>query len=73
MSETAAAIREKPRPVGPSQGAGLMLGSSKFSQGDHASRNPEVAIGSYSLFDPQHGPNTNVVLRFAKFAASTIN
>src|SRR6516225_5886966 len=25
--------------------------------------NPEVAIGSYPFFDPQHGPNTNVVLR----------
>jgi len=22
-----------------------------------------VAIGSYPFFDPQHGPNTNVVLR----------
>src|SRR5262245_60022492 len=39
------------------------VGSSNFSQGDHASRNPEVAIGSYPLFDPQHGPNTDVVLR----------
>jgi hypothetical protein len=24
---------------------------------------PGVAIGSYPFFDPQHGPNTNVVLR----------
>jgi hypothetical protein len=23
----------------------------------------DVAIGSYSFFDPEHGPNTNVVLR----------
>jgi len=37
------------------------VGSSNLSQGDHASRNPEVAIGSYPLFDPQHGPNTNVL------------
>ena len=39
------------------------VGSSNFSQGDHAGRNPEVAIGSYPFFDPQHGPNTHVVLR----------
>jgi hypothetical protein len=30
--------------------------------GEIAEANPEVAIGSYPLFDPQHGPNTNVVL-----------
>ena len=28
-----------------------------------AKANPAVAIGSYPFFDPQHGPNTNVVLR----------
>src|SRR5215467_7573762 len=31
--------------------------------GEIATANPEVAIGSYPFFDPQHGPNTNVVLR----------
>jgi molybdopterin-biosynthesis enzyme MoeA-like protein len=31
--------------------------------GDIAKANPDVAIGSYPFFDPQHGPNTNVVLR----------
>src|SRR5438445_10142080 len=31
--------------------------------GDIAQANPQVAIGSYPFFDPQHGPNTNVVLR----------
>ena len=31
--------------------------------GDIAKANPQVAIGSYPFFDPQHGPNTNVVLR----------
>src|SRR5215510_13397977 len=31
--------------------------------GEIAKANPEVAIGSYPFFDPQHGPNTNVVLR----------
>ena len=31
-----------------------------------SARSPDhsaVAIGSYPFFDPQHGPNTNVVLR----------
>jgi molybdenum cofactor synthesis domain-containing protein len=28
-----------------------------------ATTHPQVAIGSYPFFDPQHGPNTNVVLR----------
>jgi molybdenum cofactor synthesis domain-containing protein len=31
--------------------------------GEIAKANPDVAIGSYPFFDPQHGPNTNVVLR----------
>jgi molybdopterin-biosynthesis enzyme MoeA-like protein len=31
--------------------------------GEIAKANPEVAIGSYPFFDPQRGPNTNVVLR----------
>ena len=30
--------------------------------GEIAKANPAVAIGSYPFFDPQHGPNTNVVL-----------
>src|SRR5437588_9742220 len=31
--------------------------------GEIAEANPQVSIGSYPFFDPQHGPNTNVVLR----------
>ena len=31
--------------------------------GEIARANPQIAIGSYPFFDPQHGPNTNVVLR----------
>jgi molybdopterin-biosynthesis enzyme MoeA-like protein len=31
--------------------------------GEIARANPEVAIGSYPFFDPQRGPNTNVILR----------
>jgi hypothetical protein len=31
--------------------------------GEIATANPAVAIGSYPFFDPQHGANTNVVLR----------
>jgi len=42
--------------------------------GDIAKANPDVAIGSYPFFDPQRGPNTNVVLRArdpAKLAVAT--
>jgi molybdenum cofactor synthesis domain-containing protein len=31
--------------------------------GEIAKANPQVTIGSYPFFDPQRGPNTNVVLR----------
>ncbi len=31
--------------------------------GEIAKANPEVVIGTYPFFDPQRGPNTNVVLR----------
>jgi hypothetical protein len=31
--------------------------------GEIAKAKPAVAVGSYPFFDPQHGPNTNVVLR----------
>ena len=31
--------------------------------GEIAKANPDVAIGSYPFFDPQRGPNSNVVLR----------
>src|SRR5262245_59804570 len=31
--------------------------------GEIAKANPGVAIGRYPFFDPEHGPNTNVVLR----------
>jgi molybdopterin-biosynthesis enzyme MoeA-like protein len=31
--------------------------------GEIAKAYPQVMIGSYPFFDPQHGPNTNVVLR----------
>ena len=31
--------------------------------GEIAKAKLAVAVGSYPLFDPQHGPNTNVVLR----------
>jgi molybdenum cofactor synthesis domain-containing protein len=31
--------------------------------GEIAKANPKVVIGSYPFFDPQHGPNTNVMLR----------
>src|SRR5215813_8791238 len=38
--------------------------------GEIAKANPGVAIGSYPFFDPQHGPNTNVVLRAREYRSS---
>jgi len=41
----------------------LARGDIGMQLGEIAKANPGVAIGSYPFFDPQHGPNTNVVLR----------
>jgi hypothetical protein len=38
-------------------------GDIRMQLGEVANAKPAVAIGSYPFFDPQHGPNTNVVLR----------
>jgi molybdopterin-biosynthesis enzyme MoeA-like protein len=38
-------------------------GDISMQLGEIAKANPEVAIGSDPFFDPQRGPNTNVVLR----------
>jgi len=56
------------------QGAGLMLGSSNFSQGDHASRNPEVASAAVRCSIHSMGPTRMWCCAFAKqkLAASTI-
>jgi hypothetical protein len=35
----------------------------RMQLGEIAKANRAVAIGSYPFFDPQHGPNTKVVLR----------
>jgi molybdopterin-biosynthesis enzyme MoeA-like protein len=43
--------------------AGAREGDIGMQLGEIAKANPEVAIGSYPFFDPQRGPNTNVVLR----------
>jgi molybdopterin-biosynthesis enzyme MoeA-like protein len=42
---------------------GWREGDIAMQLGEIAKANPEVAIGSHPFFDPQHGPNTNVVLR----------
>jgi len=39
--------------------------------GEIAKAHPVVAIGSYPFFDPQHGPNANVVLRARDAAGQT--
>jgi len=43
--------------------ADIRKGDIGMQLGEIAKANPEVAIGSYPFFDPQHGANTNVVLR----------
>ena len=43
--------------------ADVREGDIDMKLGEIAKANPEVAIGSYPFFDPQHGANTNVVLR----------
>jgi hypothetical protein len=43
--------------------AGPREGDIGMQLGEIAKAHPAVAIGSYPFFDPQHGPNTNVVLR----------
>jgi len=43
--------------------ADVREGDIDMQLGEIAKANPEVAIGSYPFFDPQHGANTNVVLR----------
>jgi hypothetical protein len=42
---------------------GCAQGDIGMQLGEIAKANPAVAIGSSPFFDPQHGPNTNVVLR----------
>ena len=43
--------------------AGSREGDIGMQLAEITTANPEVAIGSYPFFDPQHRPNTNVVLR----------
>ena len=43
--------------------AGVREGDIGMQLGEIAKANRAVAIGSYPFFGPQHGPNTNVVLR----------
>jgi molybdopterin-biosynthesis enzyme MoeA-like protein len=38
--------------------------------GEIATAHPDVVIGSYPFFDPQHGPTTNVVLHASRIRAS---
>ena len=38
-------------------------GDIEMQLGEIANANPAVVIGSHPFFDPEHGPNTNVVLR----------
>jgi molybdenum cofactor synthesis domain-containing protein len=63
LDEVAPRLRTGVRMLSETVRADAREGDIGSQLGEIAKANPEVAIGSYPFFDPQHGPNTNVVLR----------
>jgi molybdopterin-biosynthesis enzyme MoeA-like protein len=63
LDEVAPKLNIGVRMLSESERADAREGDIGMQLGEIAKANPEVAIGSYPFFDPQHGPNTNVVLR----------
>jgi molybdenum cofactor synthesis domain-containing protein len=63
LDEVAPKLKTGVRMLSETVRADLREGDIGTQLGEIAKANPEVAIGSYPFFDPQHGPNTNVVLR----------
>jgi molybdenum cofactor synthesis domain-containing protein len=63
LDEVAPKLETGLRMLSESVRADLREGDIGGPLGDIAKANPEVSIGSYPFFDPQHGPNTHVVLR----------
>jgi molybdenum cofactor synthesis domain-containing protein len=63
LDEVAPRLRTGVRMLSESVRADAREGDIGSQLGEIAKANPGVAIGSYPFFDPQHGPNTNVVLR----------
>jgi hypothetical protein len=63
LDEVAPNLRIGARMLSETARADTREGDMGMQLGEIAKANPAVAIGSYPFFDPQHGPNTNVVLR----------
>jgi len=63
LDEVAPRLRIGVRMLSETVRADAREGDIGMQLGGIAKANPGVAIGSYPFFDPQHGPNTNVVLR----------
>jgi molybdenum cofactor synthesis domain-containing protein len=63
LDEVAPKLKTGIRMLSQTLRADLREGDIGSQLGEIAKANPGVAIGSYPFFDPQHGPNTNVVLR----------
>jgi molybdenum cofactor synthesis domain-containing protein len=63
LDEVAPKLKIDVRTLSETLRADVREGDIGMQLGEIAEANPEVAIGSYPFFDPQHGPNTNVVLR----------
>jgi len=63
LDEVAPKLKVSVRMLSETVRADAREGDIGMQLGEIAKANPGVAIGSYPFFDPQHGPNTNVVLR----------
>jgi molybdenum cofactor synthesis domain-containing protein len=63
LDEVAPKLKIDVRTLSETLRADVREGDIGMQLGEIAEANPEVAIGSYPFFDPQHGPNTNVLLR----------
>src|SRR6266516_7982473 len=63
LDEVAPKLKIRVRMLSETVRADAREGDIGMQLGEIAKANPAVAIGSYPFFDPQHGANTNVVLR----------
>jgi molybdopterin-biosynthesis enzyme MoeA-like protein len=63
LDEVAPKLKIGVRMLSETARADVREGDIGMQLGEIAKANPAVATGSYPFFDPQHGPNTNVVLR----------
>jgi molybdenum cofactor synthesis domain-containing protein len=63
LDEVAPKLKSSVRVLSETVRADAREGDIGIQLGEIAKANPEVAIGSHPFFDPQHGANTNVVLR----------